>query len=753
MNIKNRTDQSYKHHAPLGLTAYYSYQVSSMRKILSFALAAVLLCGVVRVPTFAQAAADPYAARLREFEEFVARAMKSDRIPGLTVGFFKDDYTWVKGFGYADLENKTPAHAESAYRLASITKSMTGEAIVQLAERGKLDLDAEIQTYVPDYPVQKWPVTVRNLLTHTGAGQTGSGLGTEQVTTKEIVARISKYPIQYEPGVRFDYQTAGYNLLGAAIESVSKQTFEAYLRENVLLPAGMKDTRMDDVVALVPNRVRGYDLVGGEIVNAPFINVSSRFAGGGLTGTVPDLLRWARAALAGKIVSPKWIDEMLKPYTSKPGRYTGLGDGDVYYTLGWMVRPINGSFSVFAGGSQKGTETLLFYFPEKRLAIAFACNLQFAPTQRYVGRLYELVTGESWEAKVFTRDKLDSPTALALNSAFNYGGLHFEEHHAPLTQDAKELADAFAFFNSNASREAARADFGGVSKRIRDARHPVGGVRLVKLGSYMAARLKEQNGAAGLDKYHASGAIPFFADYVRLYKSDAKTPKTLRFTPEFEKLIARWDADWSRTWNDYTRRLSIAPDTDFDAVGARLRKDFAGAEVYPDFTGAIQPIQSGLVALKSAKLGVDLYPHSDELLFNWGYFIILSELSPEGRAALKGVGGEYERPVVYFRRAYESNPDGVMSAKTFLDLGGRWLARPQFADAGIEFVGAGVQLHPKDAKLREMLGDFYARKGRPDAAAENYRAAYNIDPALAKGLSADDYVAGRLKAAGEQKKN
>jgi tetratricopeptide (TPR) repeat protein len=269
----------------------------------------------------------------------------------------------------------------------------------------------------------------------------------------------------------------------------------------------------------------------------------------------------------------------------------------------------------------------------------------------------------------------------------------------------------------------------------------------------MAARLGEKNGAAGLGRYQRDGAVPFFADYVRLYKSDAGIPKALRFTPEFERQIARWDADWARTWNDYTRTLSIAPDKDFEAVGARLRREFAGAEVYPDFTGAIQPIQQGLAALKAGKLGVDLYPRSEEMLFNWGFFIILSELSPEGRAALKQVAGDYERPLAYFRRAHESNPGGVMRAQTFLDIGGRWLARPQFADAGVELVGAGVRLHPRDAALRVLLGDFLARKGRADAAAESYRAAYAIDPGLAKGFPADEWVASRLKAAAEQKKN
>src|SRR5262245_33879895 len=69
--------------------------------------------------------ADKYADKLRIFEEFVRTQMEKDKIPGLTIGFYKDDYTWVKGFGYADLENNVPARAESAYRLTSITKTFT----------------------------------------------------------------------------------------------------------------------------------------------------------------------------------------------------------------------------------------------------------------------------------------------------------------------------------------------------------------------------------------------------------------------------------------------------------------------------------------------------------------------------------------------------------------------------------------------------------------------------------------------------
>lgn len=720
-------------------------------RLSSVLLIFALLCGPAawRAGARAQSGADAggrYASAIREFEEFVRAQMERDRIPGMTVGFSRGDYTWVKGFGYADLENRTPAHAESAYRLASVTKAMTGAAVVQLAERGRLDLDAEIQTYVPDYPKQKWPVTVRQLLTHTGGGQTGSGLGPEHVTTKEVVARIAKHPIEVEPGTKFVYGTAAYNLLGAAVENVSGQSFEAYLREHLWLPLGMRETRIDSVRDLIPHRVRGYDLAAGEVKNAPFVDVSSRFGGGGATGTVPDLLRFARGAFAGKVLSPRWAAEMLKPVATKAGRWSGLGDGDEFYTLGWLVRPVNGRFAVYNEGSQKGTDTAFFYFPNEDLAIAAACNLELGGVQKYITRLYELLTGASWEVRVYTREQRDAPVARALGAAYNFGALHFNQHRRPLAADDKELAEAFAYFNASAGREPLRAEPEAAARRVRDGRHPVGHNAFVKVGSYAAARLAGKHGPASLEKFYAVGPVPFFAEYVRLYRADASVPRAFRFTPAFEQLIERWDADWARTWDGETRRVAFTQATDFAAVGARLRRQFAGAEVYPDFTHQLQPIQQGMPALYASKLGVDLYPHSDELLFNWAYFAIITEQTEEGRAALKQVAPQAERPVAYFKRAHAANPRGVMRAATFLDIGRRWLARPQMYPAAVAFVSAGLEVHPAEAALHELLGDFLTRKGERERAAESYRKAFGLDPKLGKGATAEEYVAARLSA-------
>ncbi|MBC7910934.1 MAG: beta-lactamase family protein, partial [Pyrinomonadaceae bacterium] len=97
-------------------------------------------------------AAGKYADKIKAFEDFVRQQMATERVPGLSIGFIKDDFMWAKGYGYADLENKIPAKAESAYRLASVTKPMTALAVLQLAEKGKINLDAEVQTYVPYFP-------------------------------------------------------------------------------------------------------------------------------------------------------------------------------------------------------------------------------------------------------------------------------------------------------------------------------------------------------------------------------------------------------------------------------------------------------------------------------------------------------------------------------------------------------------------------------------------------------------------------
>lgn len=663
---------------------------------------------------------DEYSAKLRSFEQFVEGQMKKDRIPGLTIGFTKGNYTWVKGFGYADLENKVPATAESAYRLASITKSMTGTAILQLVEQGKIKLDEEIQTYVPYYPKQKWPVTVRQLLVHLGGGQTGSGIGPEYVTPREVVARIAKFPIKNEPGVKFDYQTSGYNLLGAAIEEVTGKSFGEYLQENIWKPTGMKNTRMDNVRDLIPNRVRGYELVKVEIRNAPFLDVSSRFGGGGATGIVPDLLRWADNVQTAGILSKASLDLMFSPVANQSGHFVGIDDDAWHYTLGWQVFPVNGQFVFYQDGGQIGTNTMVLHVPSENLSIAFACNLQDIDRMPYVKRLYETITDQPWDIPVYTKDKSDEALYRSLSSTFNWGSLHYDQTKQAYTNDPQELAAAFGYFNKVTNRDALRTEFEETQTAINDGRHPIASMALVKVGSYMSMALQKKYGVEKVNNYHTTGAIPFFADYIAMYKANSGQASDLRFSEPFEKLVARWNQDWTRTWNNYTRRFTFTAGSDLNNINENLVKLFTGAEIYPNLIKQLLELRQSFEgredwasAARAAKIAAERFPQSDTANAYYAISLIIIGKKDEARESLK--------------RAAGINSKGIAGAGALNQIASALTGIGKL-DAAVDWLELAIEIYPREARLYGTLGDAYRKQGRREQSIEAYKKALEIDP-------------------------
>lgn len=378
-----------------------------MKRLCGFVTITILLCVCMTAPATAQTlqpggakASDKYADKLRAFEDFVRQQMEKNKVPGLTVGFIKDDYIWAKGFGYADLENKTPATAECAYRLASVQKSMTAVAILQLVEQDKINLDAEIQTYVPYFPKKKYPITIRQLLYHLGGIPHYVNRDFEQhikehKTTREAIAIFENFDLVAEPGTKFSYSSYGYNLLGAVIEGASKQSYANYMREHVWQPLGMKDTQMDDPLALIPNRVRGYQLINGELKNSEFVDVSSRFAAGGTRGTVIDLLRFMKGLNDGKILSPKSVDLMYAPMRTRDGNISGFPK-TAGYAMGWNLAPQTDGLVVINDGGQQETRTFILNFPVQRFALVVAQNLERDDDGAIIFRLYELVLNKTF---------------------------------------------------------------------------------------------------------------------------------------------------------------------------------------------------------------------------------------------------------------------------------------------------------------------------------------------------------------------
>lgn len=337
-------------------------------------------------------------AKLAQYESTLAAALKREHIPGATVGFVKDGFMWVKGIGLADVENDVPARPDSAYRYASVQKSMTAVAVLQLVEAGKIDLDAEVQNYVPYYPKKRFPVTIRELLGHIGGIPHYVNRDVEQhfkdhKNTQQAIEVFAQFDLVAEPGTKFNYSSNGYNLLGAAIEGASGENYADYMREHVWLPSGMSDTRMDDPLELIPHRVRGYQLLNGQLRNSEFIDVSSRFAAGGTRGTVPDLLRFMLALNSGKLLGQKSIDVMYSPTRTRDGKIAGFPHTDGY-GMGWhLMRRKSGMVYTNDGGQQE-TRTFIVNVPEKHFVMALAINLEADVYDDILFPLFELVMGE-----------------------------------------------------------------------------------------------------------------------------------------------------------------------------------------------------------------------------------------------------------------------------------------------------------------------------------------------------------------------
>lgn len=317
-----------------------------------------------------------------ELERIAAAGHKESGAPGMSVAVvIGDRIAWASGFGMADVENEVPARANTVYRIASISKPIAATAVMQLVERGRVNLDRPVQTYVPAFPAKgEQTVTVRHLMTHTSGIRHYRDGEMESLETYETVAaalRIFKDdPLLFAPGTKYSYSTYAYNLLAGVVESASGLAFEEYLRSHVWMPAGMTSTYFDHPGRIIPRRAEQYVRGGGSVRNAPYADLSIKWAGGGMLSTAEDLARFHIALNEGKLLESTTMAEMHTPYR--------LADGTTStYGLGWNVSADDRgrTWIAHSGGATGGT-TYLLRDPARKLAVAILCNVQNAPGLR-----------------------------------------------------------------------------------------------------------------------------------------------------------------------------------------------------------------------------------------------------------------------------------------------------------------------------------------------------------------------------------
>ncbi|MFB0565226.1 MAG: serine hydrolase [Candidatus Aminicenantaceae bacterium] len=662
----------------------------------------------------------PYAEAIKAFEKFVIEKMEIENVQGLSIGFVKDGFVWTKGFGYADLENMSPAKPESSYRLASVTKTITAIAVLQLVEKGKISLDAEVQTYVPYFPKKKWPVTVRQLLGHLGGISHYKNYDAEShikihKNTKEAIAIFKDFKLVAEPGTRYSYSSYGYNLLGAVVEGASGQSYGKYIKEHIFDPLGMKDSRLDDPVDLIPYRVRGYRIINGEIKNSEYVDISSRFAGGGTRSTVIDLLKYAQGIFSGKLLDEETWRQMFTPMALRDQHYTGYG-------MGWTVRPAGSHFAVSHGGSQPETRTHILIFPKERFAAALASNREGLDLSPFYRRLIQLILEEDIQSTAYAPDRIKQTIYNACAQTFFYGMSYYDWHGNSLTSEKEELDQAFSFFNKYVNEKNLGSNFKEYKTKIDDGIHPISGRALTKVGSHMAHVLREIYGNDRLRSYRTKGPLAFFSDYITISKNESKYKK-FRFHKKLNKLISGWEKAWKATYNDFVRRMFFTVNTNFNETGPILKDTFSGAELYPDFSVDIASVSLKLLEKNDVAKAFELLTLNQELYPN----------SPRPLSALAFANiwtGKMENARIHFIKAHSLDPyHPAVSVNQFFRYRSL-LVRVKKLKEALSLLIIATELHPKEARLYVEIGEAYFRAKQKEKAIEYFKKALEIDPEL-----------------------
>ncbi len=321
-----------------------------------------------------------YAATILRAEQFLRDSMAAGGIPGVEITVaLGDTILWSTGLGWADVEQQVPVTTLTRMRIGSVSKSLTSAALGILVQEHRLDLDTPVQHYVPSFPVKRWPVTTRELAGHLAGIRHYAGdeflMQRHFGSVTEGLAVFRDDSLLFAPGTRFAYSSYGFNLVSAAIEGAAGEPFLALMRARVFEPAGMTHTVAEFVDSIIPFRARFYTrtpamgpVPAGGVVNAPFVDNSYKWAGGGFLSTTEDLVRFGQAMLRGSLVAPASLRLLWTSQRTADGKDTGYG-------MGWFTdHDAAGRLRVFhAGGSVGGTAYLLIY-PDQRLVISVLAN-------------------------------------------------------------------------------------------------------------------------------------------------------------------------------------------------------------------------------------------------------------------------------------------------------------------------------------------------------------------------------------------
>lgn len=343
------------------------------------------------------------AANLDLFCAWTEARMAYRGLPGLSAGVVYDQQlVWSRGFGWADVEAEHPAAADTIYRIASITKTFTAVAVLQLRDEGRLQLDDPVEKHLPYFrlknPHKDTPeITIRHLLTHS-AGLPREGdfpywsEGEEFPDWEQVVAHLPEQELPIPPGSDWKYSNLGLALAGEVVAAVSGRTWASYVEEQILKPLGLESTFAATAPADHPRLARGYRRRLPDNSRSPgrYYDTGGIAPAANMASTVEDLAQWImlqfrRGPRKGRqVLKGSTLAEMHRPQVINSDWSAGRG-------LGWHVWRIEEKTIVGHGGALEGYRTECQFCPEDKVGFVVLTNADDGEPLSYVQKLFTWV--------------------------------------------------------------------------------------------------------------------------------------------------------------------------------------------------------------------------------------------------------------------------------------------------------------------------------------------------------------------------
>lgn len=339
--------------------------------------------------------ADAYSEQIARIDEAMMAPVRDGRIAGVSISVVHNgEPVAIRGYGWADLELRTPTPEHGIYEIGSVTKQFTTTALLQLQEEGLVDLDAELGTYLPDFPTQGNRITVRELLDHTSGirGYTEMPEAypyfVRRVDTDSLLALVAAHPFDFPTGEHEIYNNSAFFLAGLILEEVSGMTYEEYVEERIFGALGMEDSHYCSETEIHPGKVNGYETGPDGLQHKGFIVHNVPYAAGSLCSSAADMATWLTALHSGEVLSEESYEQLITP--------GDLNDGTpIRYALGIALTPILGHRAIHHGGGIPGFLTQTLYLPEEDLAVSVLMNTAGPPgPDSLAAAIVEIMVGD-----------------------------------------------------------------------------------------------------------------------------------------------------------------------------------------------------------------------------------------------------------------------------------------------------------------------------------------------------------------------